>query len=359
MASKRQEAFRILDETNGNISSSDLADKVGYSSRSGAWKSIQAWEKQRNATETSGTEPQDSDGFEQGEQDNGQNRQTQDNNLGGRGTNGPNEGGSNDTDGGGFTGDLFQGETDNGNGNGNEVDRERENNNSSPDSPSRGTEQGVSVGETKTKDKPVDTGQTSIDPPEGMPNTDPDNWEPFSTDGQDQPQENVDFDDVKNTEDIVNEADDPEERERREEMLGELENNTFENGGGVGLEVDEDLMARLFQMPFSSMSEVTGYDGWELTDAEAETNAELFIAYCEENNVEISTGAMLLMSLSQTVGTRTVGYMRYKKQQKPDKSKGSSKQERKDRPKEKQDNSEDDEMPDVTGGFDPADPQTW
>jgi len=131
------------------------------------------------------------------------------------------------------------------------------------------------------------------------------------------------------TEEVVEEAPDSAESERREDVLGALENAT---AGGTqdtesgdegpetsqmsnGLVVDEDLMSTLFGLPFAQAANATGWDGWELSDEEKAVNAELLIAYCDEQDVDLSAGGMLAMSLLSTVGGRAAGYARHRRSQ--------------------------------------------
>jgi hypothetical protein len=135
----------------------------------------------------------------------------------------------------------------------------------------------------------------------------------------------------KSPEDVVDEAPDEAERDRREDLLGKLENSTepgadettdetAEDGPdpttmGGGMVIDESLVQSMFGMPFSQAAKATGWDGWELTKEEKQANAELLVAYCDEQNIDLSTGGMLAMSLLSTVGGRLAGYKRYRDRQ--------------------------------------------
>ena len=123
------------------------------------------------------------------------------------------------------------------------------------------------------------------------------------------------------TSEIVSEADDPEEQQRRAEFLEDVDERAVEDeetGEKVGIDVDQELLEKVFKSPFNGAAEITGYEGWRVSDEEAATNAELLKSYCEENNIDVSTGTLLAISLSQTVGTRTAGYMKYRKEQSDD-----------------------------------------
>jgi len=148
--------------------------------------------------------------------------------------------------------------------------------------------------------------------------------------------------DEKTPEDVVEDAPNEAERDRRENLLSQLEGSTAESSDDVdetgeqpdeqsdsadttatsspsptqmgnGLVVDESLMATLFGLPFSQASEVTGWDGWELSEQEKRANAELIVAYCDEQNIDLSAGSMLAMSLMSTVGGRAAGYMQHRR----------------------------------------------
>jgi len=200
---------------------------------------------------------------------------------------------------------------------------------------------------------------------------------------------------------VVEEAPTEAERDRRGEVLGALEQATepdtaevadaeTENDGdgpnpttmSNGLTVDQDLVETLFGMPFSQLSSATGWDGWELTEQEKAANAELLVAYCDEQDIDLSTGGMLAMSLLSTVGGRAVGYQKYRKSEQSDEPEPV--EQRPDRDDAPDESTEPDEQqsprsaattPAETGGdraaatdggnsteetsFDPNDPSTW
>lgn len=141
-------------------------------------------------------------------------------------------------------------------------------------------------------------------------------------------------------EEVVDDAPTEEERERRADLLGQLEQRSGveddqaddddspdpspESGsepdpqlspGANGLHMDEELMATMFGLPFNQAANATGWDGWQLSEEEKQANAELLVAYCQEQNIDVSTGGMLAMSLLSTVGGRAAGYARHRKQQ--------------------------------------------
>jgi hypothetical protein len=137
-----------------------------------------------------------------------------------------------------------------------------------------------------------------------------------------------DEDESRSSEEIVEDADTEAERDRRADLLAQLEGSDQRGTAGDeqatgegpdpkrmqnGLVVDESLVSTLFQLPFSQAAQVTGWEGWEVSDPEAEANAELIIAYCDEQNIDVSTGSMLAMSLMSTVGGRAAGYAKHRR----------------------------------------------
>lgn len=137
------------------------------------------------------------------------------------------------------------------------------------------------------------------------------------------------------TEEVVEDAPDQAEAERREELLGTLEgaDGGPDPAGGDGdqpntsttshgLVMDEDLVASMFGMPFAQAANATGWDGWELTDEEKEANARLLVAYCDEQDIDLSAGGMLAMSLMSTVGGRVAGYAQHRRSEQADEADG-------------------------------------
>ncbi len=140
---------------------------------------------------------------------------------------------------------------------------------------------------------------------------------------------------TETTEDVVQDADDPAERDRRDQLRQRLEQAT--TGGdpepageeptsddsetrettttSQGIVMDQDLVADLFGMPFEQAAEATGWEGWRLSETERKANARLIAAYCDERGIDLSTGGMLAMSLMSTVGGRVAGYSRYRKRE--------------------------------------------
>lgn len=206
-----------------------------------------------------------------------------------------------------------------------------------------------------------DESTSSIDAPDGMElpeSVTPDDFEPGAhQDPTDDPAGEPDAADVeddqdgdsgglldrirgdseqRSTEEIVEDTDDPAEKDRREDVLEALDesNQTAPDEGDpnehdeaadptpggpdptttqTGMVVDESLVATVFGLPFSQLSQATGWEGWELTEEEKQANAELLVAYCDEQNIDMSTGGLLAMSLISTVGGRTAGYMQYRR----------------------------------------------
>lgn len=131
------------------------------------------------------------------------------------------------------------------------------------------------------------------------------------------------------TGEVVEDAPDADEADRRAEVLGAIEGasdgptaepepeaegdqpNTSTTSHG--LVMDEDLVANLFGLPFNQAANATGWDGWELSKEEKEANARLIVAYCDEQDIDLSAGGMLAMSLMSTIGGRAAGYARHRK----------------------------------------------
>jgi hypothetical protein len=184
-----------------------------------------------------------------------------------------------------------------------------------------------------------------------------------------------DSDTERSTDEIVEDADSPAERDRRQELLEQLDDAGGPTVPPEAQEADEgptpaeaqprlvvnqELVESLFRMPFSQAAQATGWDGWELSDAEAQANAELFVAWCRENDVDLSTGTMLAMSLVSTVGGRAAGYVRYRRtsdtgpQPDPDDAPDSDADTADAQAPDRPDESTDDDV-----GFDFNDPETW
>jgi hypothetical protein len=214
-----------------------------------------------------------------------------------------------------------------------------------------------------------DTSTSSIPAPDGVDlnGITPDD---LAADPSTDPDPDPDADDAgePSPEDVVESADDPEERERREDVLDRLRDadHTADAGDSPtprdagGLVVDEDLVKTLFGAPFDTAAELTGYDGWELTDAELDANVDLLVAYCRENDVDLSTGSMLAMSLMSTVGPRAVGYLRYRQDDTADTDPPDSP----DSAESPSDRTDPEPTPESTdadpaGGFDFENPDTW
>jgi hypothetical protein len=184
-----------------------------------------------------------------------------------------------------------------------------------------------------------------------------------------------DSDTERSTDEIVEDADSPAERDRRQELLEQLDDAGGPTVPPEAQEADEgptpaeaqprlvvnqELVESLFRMPFSQAAQATGWDGWELSDAEAQANAELFVAWCRENDVDLSTGTMLAMSLVSTVGGRAAGYVRYRRtsdtgpQPDPDDAPDSDADTADAQAPDRPDESTGDDV-----GFDFNDPETW
>jgi len=179
------------------------------------------------------------------------------------------------------------------------------------DDKSMGTDEGIGtvVEDDVDKVKPEKDRQEETD---DAPELDDDLAETFGLDT-----DSSDDDDAKPTgsgdeggvQEVVDDAETEEERERREEKVGELEEATDESGNLV---LDEDAVAELLGMPFAQADAASEWDGWELSEQEKKTNARLFVKYCEENDIDVSTGTMLAVSMASTVGGRVVRYKKWK-----------------------------------------------
>jgi len=145
--------------------------------------------------------------------------------------------------------------------------------------------------------------------------------------------------------DIVEEVDDADERERREQFRQTLEGamdgadqddvdeaiqETESSGAEAtspastgtttaqGMVVDEEIVGNLIEMPFNTASAATGWDGWELSAREREANARLFVAMCDEHDVNVGPTVMFALSMGGTSMGRAMQYKRYKSDQEDD-----------------------------------------
>jgi hypothetical protein len=147
-------------------------------------------------------------------------------------------------------------------------------------------------------------------------------------------------DSQRTSDEIVDDADSEEERERRQALKEQLSErmdsdpdpsddvqedsddviDTSTSGSGRthtpnGVVMDESLVGRLIDMPFNAASAATGWDGWELDEREREANAELFVAMCDEHDVDLSPTVMFALSLGGTASGKALRYKRYKNEQ--------------------------------------------
>lgn len=213
-----------------------------------------------------------------------------------------------------------------------------------------------------------DNSGATVEPPEGVPDDlSPDDLEPGaapaprgqtaddsenqseSSETADTPDEDDDSDsgglldrirgdnesETRSPEEIVEDADDPEERDRREEVLGQLddamaaeddvdqEESTDADPSGDpspaptpstsksnGMIVDESVVGHLIDLPFNGAAAATGWEGWELTPQERQANAELFVAAADEHDIDVGPTAMLALSVAGTFGGRAMRYRR-------------------------------------------------
>ncbi|WP_162991579.1 hypothetical protein [Halostella salina] len=144
----------------------------------------------------------------------------------------------------------------------------------------------------------------------------------------------------KSSEDIVEEADDPEERGRRAEVRERLEEAmdggrsgqreaTQEDverevdsadsadsaasgaaGTANGIVMNEEIVGSLIEMPFNTAASMTDWEGWELSKQEREANARLFVAMCDEQNVDLSATTMFALSMGSAFSGRAMQYRR-------------------------------------------------
>jgi len=143
-------------------------------------------------------------------------------------------------------------------------------------------------------------------------------------------------DSQRTSDEIVDDADSEEERERRRELKEQLsermdsdpdasddvqeegdETTDASAGNGRthtpnGVVMDESLVGRLIDMPFNAASAATGWEGWELDEREREANAELFVAMCDEHNVDLSPTVMFALSMGGTASGKALRYKRHK-----------------------------------------------
>lgn len=141
----------------------------------------------------------------------------------------------------------------------------------------------------------------------------------------------------RSPDEIVEDADSEEERARREEVRSQF-SDAFGSDGDEGdraddvdddqdstsasshsdptpstsrtqgMVVDDSVVQHLIGMPFSMAASTTGWDGWELSKQEKAANAELFLAMCDEHDVDPSATTMFAISMATTVGGRAVRY---------------------------------------------------
>ena len=116
------------------------------------------------------------------------------------------------------------------------------------------------------------------------------------------------FEDDKSVEDVVKEPEDDKEVERRENVVEDIEENTDDSGGVMD---NKELVADLIGYPFDQIQETSDYDGWALTEEEKNVNAELLVRYCRENNLDVSTGVMLIVTATSTLAKKYMGYQKF------------------------------------------------
>ena len=134
-------------------------------------------------------------------------------------------------------------------------------------------------------------------------------------------------DQSKSSEDIVEEADTEDERQRREEVRDQLagamggDESTNDPAPAEstkqasGMVVDETVVGHLIAMPFNTAAAATDWDGWELSQRERQANAELFIAMCDERGIDVSETTMFALSMAGTFSGRAIQYRRHKSEQ--------------------------------------------
>lgn len=142
-------------------------------------------------------------------------------------------------------------------------------------------------------------------------------------------------DNKRSSDDIVEDADTEEERQRRENLKHQFDkamnSESSTNGEDVaaadrtgdvagagkthtpnGIVVDEALVGHLIDMPFNTAAAATGWDGWELSSSERAANAELFVAMCDEQDIDLSPTVMFALSIGGTASGKALRYKRHK-----------------------------------------------
>ncbi|WP_158055975.1 membrane-attack complex/perforin family protein [Halorussus halophilus] len=149
--------------------------------------------------------------------------------------------------------------------------------------------------------------------------------------------DNADSDDesgtTSKTQEIIDDAPDEETRQRRQELKDALDSSVEEGESRTppdseenpanppdsgasevqGAIVSDALLGSVCTMPFHSAAKATGWEGWELDDREREKLQELIVAWADEKDVDLGPNLLLAMSLTNIVGSRAVGYARYRK----------------------------------------------
>lgn len=194
----------------------------------------------------------------------------------------------------------------------------------------------------------VDLDGVSMDELEASATSDPVNEEPEPEESDEQGEEKsgslldrIKGDSDRSSDEIVDDAGSEAERQRREDVrdrfeqaMGspsptdesvdeEQESSSAVAGAGKthtpnGLVVDESLVGYLIDMPFNTAASATGWDGWELSAREREANAELFIAMCDEHDVDLSPTVMFALSMGGTASGKALRYKRHRDSQRAD-----------------------------------------
>jgi len=189
----------------------------------------------------------------------------------------------------------------------------------------------------------------------------------------------------RSSEEIVEDSDDPEERQRKEELRDQLTEAVEQGGETVpdetadepeettdrtagGVRVDSSMVESVIGMPFNAASAATGFDGWELSAQERKDNAELFVAVCEEHDVDLGPTVLLALSMGGTATSKAVQYKKWKESQQDEESDaGRERDASATRDREDTRDTEPAQTaaqtaesdPATDGGMNPNDPSTW
>ncbi len=277
MTNKREQAYEILDKLDGDITDKELAEKVGYSNRSGAYKARQKWQEMNkddsktdnsNTVDKSNSSPKNSDTKSNESSMETSETETEKKQDGNKETNGNNE--------------ETQGNMEKGSGNNNDNPTPNTDETPKTDDNSKTENKGkdINVSHTESKKKGHGSAQSIVDNPTGIE---------IETTGN------------SNDDNKSDENNDIELTENNKEFKNKLEENT--DGGNI--EIDDEVLGYLIGMPFKLQGTRSGYpELWELSEEEKETNAKLLKQYADKKGIDISVEVALLTSLGGQFGGR-------------------------------------------------------